>query len=289
MTESNSDTVIQEMDYGFFDQVEDTNYENLIGQDSKTQNNNDFFPLSYGNVEGTYKFRIYPENYNGRPRFLREVWSHKLEDGKRVIAHKDDTRVKEIIDWATEKGLTNRKDGAWKHAAMKHGILMVYMFDAPSNKYVKKEQATAFILEWRQLDALKAFFQSIEENGTNLLDFLHPGKANPGIVMTVSGQGKEQKVNCSVTGGPMNVTKLELPPMELPAKHPFTGLDHIYVDVNDTITDEQLASFKEYIEDKVEKYEEYKDAQNSDRPNLNEDENSYQVNMSQEAVNQEVK
>lgn len=255
-------TEVQEMDYGFFDSVKG-GYNDIIAPDSTGDSSEEYFPMSYANTPGTYKFRIYPENYNGRPRFYREVWHHKLpqKDGEKIknikaISPLNDNRISDIIVWAEKEGLKSKKNGAWKYKSSKYGVLMVHMYEAPENKYIKKG-STGLVLNYKQIDEFKNFLQSIETSGSDLLSFLDPRNSNPGLVMNISA---DRKTTFGVTGGPMKAINFELPPMELPVGHKFEGLDKVYVNSDQFVTDEMVAKFREFIEEEVEKYQEYVEA-----------------------------
>lgn len=275
-----AETNTQKLDFGFFDKIDkNAGYNELIAKDSKGTASDGFFPMSYANTPGTYEFRIYPEAHNDSFRFFREAWIHKLpyktEEGKRkthmTIAALGDNRIKELIAEAEEKGLKSKTKGAWKYKASRYGLLMVHMYKAPDNKYVKKGD-TGVVLGYKQIDALKGFLDGIEKSGSSLLQFLNPNVANPALSMTV---GEDRSTTFSVSGGPLGPISLELPDvMTLPGSHKFEGLDNLYVKQDADTTDEQFEQFKEFLDGEVQEMLEFQASQSTTN-NPNEGDGGY--------------
>ena len=241
-------------DYDFFGSVEGL-FEDLVSEQGAASGGVRF-PYTYVGLPGTYMFRLYPENHNGRTRFLRELWAHKLHNNRRVLTKREDKRLDDLISWAENEGLKDKKKGAWKYKARSDGILMAHLFKGPKDKYIH-EGTTCLVLNYKQVDALKAYFRSIEANDGKLEDYLDPRKSCPAICLTIAND-KDKTISMGISGGPMNPTLVELPPMSLPEGIEFTGLDNLYVKSDSFLTDEDYLAFELALKKDVSEYLAYK-------------------------------
>jgi hypothetical protein len=243
-------------------------------QEQKKQNSSseERFPVTYVGTEGTYIFRIYPENYKGTPRLFRTVWSNRLHNNRRVISEKEDRRIDDLVQKAKDNGWDSKKEGFWKHKTKQEGIMMAYLISAPEGKYIAApNSATALVLGWQHLQSLDMFLQDLEKEGASVMKLLHPGKPNPAIKMIVrkvtKGKKSETQVNCSFTAS----NDFELPPLSetLPEGIKYEGLDQIHVSVDSKLTDEMFDEFKKYYDEKVQKIIEFASSEAYDPKNQN--------------------
>ena len=268
-------------DYDFFDE----GFDDMRTEEKKsTSGESTKFPISYFGVEGTYIFRLYPENHNGKPRMRRVVWSNQLHNYRRVLTKKGDTRIDDLVQEAKDKKLDSPKVGFWRHKKSQDAIMMGYLYSAPENKNIQKpDTASAFVMNWAQLKQLDAFFESLEEEGVSLRKFLHPGKASKAIKMTIRKEKKGKKTETMINISATVNDEYELPPMEeaLPAGIKFPGLDNIHVKHDAHLTDELFADFKKFYDDKVAKLTEFH-SDNVQNPGDSSQEQGYQVEFDDE-------
>lgn len=270
-------------DYDFFDE----GFDEMIDEQKKSSSGpTDKFPISYFGAEGTYIFRLYPENYNGKPRMRRVVWSNQLNNFRRVLTEKGDTRIDDLVKEAIDKKYESKSAGFWRHKKNQDAIFMGYLYSAPENKNIQKpETASAFIMNWLQLKQLDAFFDGLEEEGVSLRKFLHPGKPSNAIKMTIRKEQKGKKTETLINVSATTNADYELPPMEsaLPEGMEFPGLDNLHVKADAFLTDELYADFKKYYDEKVAKILEFR-AGNIQDPSNVEQEQGYEVKFADEAA-----
>lgn len=266
-----------------YDYFEDGFEEMIKDQKKGSTGVKDRFPVSYFGAEGTYIFRLYPENYKGKPRMRRTVWSNQLHNYRRVLTKKGDTRIDDLVKSAQEQGFDGKTTGFWKHKKNQDAIMMGYLISAPENKSIQKPgSATAIIMNWLQIESLDSFFDSLEEEGVSLRKFLHPGKPSRAIKMTIKkvqkGKKMETIVNCSSTQD----DTYELPPLKeaLPEGMEFPGLDEIHVKSDQYLTDELFEEFKKYYDEKINKIKEFKG--NSHDPQDGSKDQGYQVEFEED-------
>lgn len=242
-------------DYDFWDEGFDDMIKEQRKNSSSSASKDDRFPISYFGEAGTYIFRLYPEKYNGKPRIIREVWSNQLHNYRRVLTKKGDNRIDDLVKEAQDKKLDNNNIKLWRHKKSQDGIMMGYIISAPEGKYIQPAgNASAIVMNWRQLQALDSFFKSIEAEGASLRKFLHPGKPSNAIKMTIDKVQKGKKTETIINVSATTTADYELPPMEsvLPEGIEFKGLDDIHVKADAYLTDELYAEFKKYYDEKIE-------------------------------------
>lgn len=236
-------------------------FDEAVGSDLTLTANSNYedkpkFPITYAGQEGTYTFRIFPENYKGKPRFYRMLTTNQLQNYKKVIKPAQENRIDNLIKEAKEKGVDDYTSGFWKHKKKTEAVMMVYLISAPEGKYVQPSgSASALILSYKQLEAIKGFFAELQDEGTNIMEFLHPQKPSNAIKLTIRKQKKGKKIDTTINVSSTTSSDYELPEMSevLPKGIEFEGLDKTYVTPNQVITDEEFEDFKTYFNDEVTK------------------------------------
>ena len=266
----------QNMDFGFFDEFL-AKSETLEAKDIlvETTKKKEFFPTCFTYTPGTYKFRVYPEVYNERLRYCRDVWYHPLmkkgENGKpyrfNAVPKKDDTRINDLINAAESAGFKKGENAPWKHKLKRVGVLFGHIYDSPEGKYTT-EGTSAIILEYKALDAFNELMDRIEkrEGHQGILNLINPKQDAPAFSLTVSPDRK--KYEMSLTGGFSDPVNFELPEtIELPGGFKYEGLDNLYMKEGTYLTDEQFLEFKDYFDEQVQQYLEFQDSMNSANKN----------------------
>lgn len=246
-------------DYSFWDKGFDAMVEEREKQKSSASKGR--FPISYVGKSGTYIFRIYPEEYEGRARTERVVWTNQLHNYKRVINKPDDTRIDDLVKEAKERDLDSKTEGFWRHKKSKDVILMAYLISAPEDKYIQPAgTATALILTSKQFEQYQSFLMGLAEEGIKEKDFLNPTKPNHAIKMKIDRVQENNSTKVIINVSATTSADYDLPDMEtvLPEGVEFTGLDDIFVKPDAVLTDELYAEFKQYYDDKVAKVLKFK-------------------------------
>lgn len=237
------------------------NFDEKVGNDLVSNGSNyeekARFPITYAGQEGTYVFRIYPDNYKGKPRFWRLLTTNQLQNYKKVIKPKNETRIDDLIAEAKEKGVDDYTSGLWKHKKKTEAVMMVYLVSAPEGKYIQPAgTATALVLSYKQLEAVKGCFKDLQDDGVNIMEFLHPNKTSNAIRLTISKQKKGKKTETTIRVLPTTSSEYDLPDINevLPEGIEFTGLEETYVLPDQEITDEEFEDFKTFFNEEVNKF-----------------------------------
>lgn len=242
-------------DYDFFED----GFDDMVKEQKKSSPSSSEktrFPISYLGAPGTYIFRLYPENYNGKPRMRRVVWSNQLNNYKRVIPDKGDTRVDDLVKEAIEQKLESKTAKFWSHKKTQDAIMMGYLYSGPEHKNIQPSNtASAFIMNWKQLKGLDSFLEGLEAEGVSLRKFLHPGKPSNAIKMVIEKTGSGINTVTTINFSSTVNSDFELPPMteSLPQGMEFPGLDEIHVSTSAVLTEELFQDFKKYHTEKVSK------------------------------------
>jgi len=274
--------------YDFFE--DESSFEEMRKSEKKetsSKNSGDRFPITYFGAEGTYIFRIYPENYHGKPRMRRIVWSNQLHNYQRVLSKKDDSRIDDLIKKASDEKLDSQSTGFWRHKRSQDAIMLGYLIQAPESKNIQEAgTASAFVMNWLQLQSLESFFDSLEEEGMSLRKFLHPGRPSHAIKMTIKKVKKGKKTETLINVSSTTSNDFELPPMEeaLPEGTKFPGLDELHVKADAFLTDKLYSDFKKYYDEKVSKVMEFRN-QNQHDPQDSTKEQGYEVKFDGESGN----
>ena len=263
------------------------NFDDVVGKDLTSSNSFSKedrvkFPVTYAGQEGTYIFRMYPDNYKGKPRFWRLLTTNQLQNYKKVIKPKTETRMDDLIADAKEKGVDDYTSGLWKHKKKTEAVMMVYLISGPDGKYVQPSgTATALILSYKQLEAIKGFLSGIQEEGTNIMEFLHPEEASNALKLTIRKQKKGKKTETSINVSSTTSSDYHLPDMNevLPEGVDFIDLESTYVKPDQLITDEEFEDFKTFFNDKVNELLNNKEEYN---PESSETEKGYEVSFDEE-------
>ncbi len=239
-------------DYGFF---EDNFDKGLEEQKKAGGSSGPRIPLIYMYEEGTYTFRLYPENYKGAPRWMRHLWYNKLHGWNRVISTKEDKRVDTLCEEYEKLGLKSRKNGAWLHKTQKQGIMMAYLIKAPKKYKEHEGKAVCLVLNWQHMQGWSSFEENYDEDdmGFSYREFLHPMKEAPGIKMSVEieqGATKKTHVNVSATRSTYDLPSLR---ESLPEGVEFKGLDYLYVSTESVLTDKLFEEFKAHLDSELSK------------------------------------
>ena len=262
-------------DYDFF---EDGIDELLVSQKKESAvGTKQKFPVSYMSKEGTYIFRLYPENYHGKPRMRRIIWSYQLDKFRRVLSNKDDNRVDSLLE--SVKQYDNPSNKFWSHKKKQEAIMLGYLIGAPTDKNIQPAgTASLLVMNWIQMSSLDSFFESLEEEGIRLKDFLNPKNRSNAIKMTIKKVQKGKKTETVVNVSATSSSDYELPPLVdvLPNGVEFPGLDYLHVKHDAKLTDEIFSEFKKFIMDKVNKTREVKE-KNSYNPDEDNQEGGYNV------------
>ena len=193
---------------------------------------------------GNFSFRIYPDrNEEGKPRILKRVSIHSFQLGEKRIRFWHDNRVNELVRRAEEAG---DKDEAWKWRAREHSYLMTHLYRVPpGNKYLKKDTACALILNRKQSESFLKFVLGLspEERKARL----NPNAAAPAITLRVVGRGKSGETHFGYT---QEEFSLPFPP-NLPEGSSWEGLDKVYVQPTDRISDQDFGLFQRQVEARV--------------------------------------
>jgi hypothetical protein len=240
------------------------------------------FPISYCSKEGTYIFRIYPENYNGKPRMRRVIWSNTLHKFRKVLAVKGDNRISDLLK--EYEDCNNQKTMLWRHKAKQEAIILAYLISAPKDKNIREDNsASLLVLDNTQMNALDGFLSSLEEEGVSLRNFLHPNKPSNAIKMVVKKDGKKFLVNFSATTN----NEYILPPLNeaLPQGIEFNGLDKLHVPTDAFLTDELFNEFKTHIEKECLEVRKFKE-NNVYNPKDQEQERGYDVNKDEKDLHE---
>lgn len=249
-----------DQDFDYFD----SGFEEMVEDQKKEANEGKGFPTSYAGPEGTYIFRIYPEKYEGKPRMRRIYWANQIHKYKKVLAVKEDTRIKELLDSAEKKGFDGRQRGAWQHRPSKEGVLLAYLIAAPKHKNIKKAgNLTALVLDWRQVAAFETFMEEYqEETGESLKSLLDPRKSSKAIKMTISSKKENNKKKTFVDFTTTSKDDYELPKLSemIPEGQEFEGLDSLGVPADRFLTEELFSEFQDYINKELKKLGDFKDA-----------------------------
>ena len=267
--------------YDFFDD----GFDDMMSEQKKSSSavsSDTRFPISYFGEPGTYIFRLYPENYNGKPRMRRVVWSNQIHGYKRVLTQKDDKRIDDLL--ASVKDYDSKSAGFWRHKKSQDAIMMGYLYSAPEGKSIKpKNTDSAFVMNWLQLKNLDMFFDGLEEEGVSLRQFLHPNKPSNAIKMTIQKVTKGKKTETLITVSATQRNDYELPEMSesLPEGVQFTGLDDIHVKADAFLTDELYAEFEKDILTRKAQIEEFR-ASNIQDPSDSDQEQGYKVEFDDE-------
>lgn len=243
------------------------------------------FPITYAGQEGTYIFRIYPDNYKGKPRFFRMLTINQLPNNKKVFKPMNENRIDKLITEANEKGIDNFTSGLWKNKWKTEAVMMVYLISAPDGKYVQPSgSASALILNYKQLEAINLYFKGLEKNeGVDIMDFLNPLEPRNAIKLTITKQrnGKKEETIIGVSG--TTSSDYELPPMKevLPEGITFEGLEETYVKPDQLLTEDEFEDFKTYLNEVIREYNTKKEKETFD-PNSSEAEKGYKVQFDDE-------
>lgn len=250
-------------DYDFYEENFDKGVEASAGKAAKTEIVK--FPTAYAYEGGTYKFRVYPENYNGIPRWIRYMDFHQLHNYRKVITKEfgGEPAVNKIIERAENAGLKSRKNGAWRHKKSNEAVMLVYLIQAPEKYKDLEGKAVALVLNWQHIKSWKLFTAQLEEDpedfGYTYKQFLDPRAETPAIKMVVhkeqKGASKQTSVNISATGNTFELPKLS---EALPDGIEFTGLDDLYVKESSTLNDKLLEEFEKYIDGQIAELEKHR-------------------------------
>lgn len=269
-------------DFDFFEQ----GFEEMVSDQKKSaKTTSTKFPISYFSQPGTYIFRLYPENYNGKPRMRRIIWSNQLHKFKRVLSTKEDKRVDNLLN--QYKNYSNDFTKLWSHKVKQEAIMMGFLISGPKHKNIQPENtASLFVLDWKQLSALDSFFNSLEAEGASLRSFLHPNKPSNAIKITVEKVQKGEKTETVVNVSATMSSEYTLPAMDLslPNGIEFPGLDNLHVPINSILTDDLFNEFKTHVEQKVKEYSQFKEKNNYNPEDQNQ-EKGYQIDQDEEALN----
>ena len=217
------------------------------------------WPMSTFLPEGNHVARIYPDRgEGGRARLIRTVFMHNSfpinEQGDTVRIWADQ-RVDRILKEAEDQGLVTIRVGdkdkkIWMWKSRPVGIACCYWIESSDAKTIPVGKTCLAILDNRQMFSFNDFIANQHpEDKRKLID---PNNPAPGIRFSVT---KGHKSNTSVGISGMRNYALPMPPMMLrndkEAEIPFTGLDRLFIEESDRISDEDLTSFENFIRGQI--------------------------------------
>jgi hypothetical protein len=202
--------------------------------------------------DGTYVFRILPDrDSKGFVRLIRRAWIHSRipVEGKKLRFWKDD-RVDNLLTEAADAGLEKIwGKPVWQYKSREHGYMMAYFYESSDEEFTKAKHYYGAILDRRQMFAIQDFIAGLHlDDKRKMLD---PNNAAPGIKISIARGSGKANVSCGIAG----MTALDLPDLEFKNEDgeviPYTGLDSIYINEDDKISDEDFFKLKNAVYEEI--------------------------------------